>query len=146
MQSLEQTLLQVRQRLRNTPEDGFLVSYRPMAEPARTHVQAAIERMLSEIAAIAREFDLQASTKDVGSYVLAQMAVAWSDLVDTLSPKLKRYCPVDRSLSETLDPHIQVLIELAQEMGHAANGGPPEFTATQAGCELRDAEIAGREP
>jgi len=130
MRCLEQTLLQVRQRLHNPPEDGFLVCYRPMGERARTHVEAAIERMLAEIGVIAQEFDLQASVEDVGSYVLAQMAVAWSDLVDTLSPKLKRYGPVDPSLSETLDPHIRVLIELAQKMGQAANSEPLELTAT----------------
>jgi len=146
MRSLEQTLLEVRQRLHPPPEDGFLVSYRPIAEPARTHVEAAIERMLAEIAVIAREFDLQPSTEDVGSYVMAQMAVAWSDLVDMLSPKLKRYGPVDRSLSETLDPHVQVLIELAQEMGHAASGDPPELAATQTRWELPDGEANEEKP
>lgn len=126
MQHLERTLLEVRQRLHDTPEDGFLVCYRPMAERSQAHVEAVIERMSAEIVVIAQEFALHPSVEDIGSHIVGQMAVAWSDLNDTLSPKLERYGPVDPSLAETLDPHIRVLIELAQEMGQAASGNPPE--------------------
>ena len=140
MRCLERTLLQIRQSLRHPPEDGVLVFYRPMTKAARAHVEVEIERMLREVAVVAQEFDLHASVEDVGSYVVAQMATAWSALLDTLSLKLKRYGPVDPSLSQTLDPHIQVLIELAQEMGRAANAEPPEFTATQPRWELPDGD------
>jgi len=146
MRFLEQALLEIRERLCNAPKDGCLVSYRPMADPARARILAMIEPMLSEIAFIAREFDLQASTEDDGSYIRAQMAVAWSDLVDMLSPKLRRYGPVDEALSETLDPHIQLLIELAQETARATDVEPPELPATEAGWESWDEEIAWRKP
>jgi hypothetical protein len=55
------------------------------------------------------------------------MAVTWSDLNDTLSPQLVRYGTVDPSLSEPLDPHIRVLIELTQKMLRAASGHLPEL-------------------
>ena len=131
MWQLEQAVLQIRQRLHCPPEDGLLVQYRPMAEPASTQVDEAIERMLAEIHAIAEEFDLQATVEDVGSYVVAQTATAWADLVDMVSPRLKRHGPVAPSLRETLDPHIQALIELAREIGEAATGEPEGNTEEQ---------------
>jgi predicted ATPase len=67
MQCLERTLLEVQQKLRETPDDGHLVRYRGMATGARVHVEAAIDRMLAELAVIAREFGLHSSVEDLGS-------------------------------------------------------------------------------
>jgi hypothetical protein len=117
MQSLEQTLLQVRQRLRNMLEDGFLVSYRPIAEPARAHVEAGIERILAEIAVIGREFDVQTSTEDLGAYVIAQMAVAsapaiWGILMDGV-PAILLVCVLGAVLA------VALLLDYAIKSGFA---------------------------
>ncbi len=130
MQRLERVLCQIRERLQRRRGDGILLCHVSMTPQTQAHVEALMERMLVEIRAIAQEFDLAPSLEDVGAYIMAEMAGAWSDLHDTLSPKLRRYGPVDPSLRETLDPHIRVLIELAQEMGQAANSAPPELVGS----------------
>jgi hypothetical protein len=125
MRSLEQRLHQIRMRLHDGVEDGLLTQTRPMAKEASACIEAEIERMLAEIAVIAQEFELQGSVEDAGRRVSAEMSVAWADLHDTLSPKLKRYGAVDPSLGDTLDPHLRNLIDLAQEIGRVADGEPP---------------------
>jgi hypothetical protein len=77
--------------------------------------------MSTEVAAVVQEFELQPQDEEIGGRMRAEMAVAWSDLHEVLSKKLRRYGKVDPELSETLDPHVRRLIQLAMEVGLLAD-------------------------
>jgi hypothetical protein len=123
MTQLETALLKARQFLRHPPENGLLTYYKPVPEAVRSRLETLIDAMLAEIAIVVREFDLQPREEDIGRGIDAEMAVAWADLYDSLSPKLVRYGDVDPTLAATLDPHLEQLIALAQALGLAARTG-----------------------
>jgi len=123
MRHLEQALLRARQFIRHVPEDGLLTHYRPVAEEARPRLEVLIEQMLVEIAVVVKKFDLQPRVEDIGTDIYVEMAMAWSDLYDMFSHKLKRYGEVNPALKEALDPHIKQLILLARKTGEVAKEG-----------------------
>ena len=122
MRLLERTLSQIRQSLR-TPLAGRLTHYRPLSPATGAEVEALIDAMLVEIAAVAEQFNLQPEVEDVAQTIRAEMTAAWADLRDTQPTKLKGYGEVDPALSETLEPHISRLISLAEAFRQATQGG-----------------------
>ena len=123
MRQLETALLQARQFLRHPPENGLLTYYKPVPDAVRLRLEILIDAMLAEIEILVHDFDLQSREEDIGRWIDAEMAVAWADLYDTLSPKLKRYGEVNPILATTLDPHLKRLIELAQALSVVARTG-----------------------
>ncbi len=123
MRQLEMALLQAQQFLRHPPENGLLTYYKPVPDSVRSRLETLIEAILAEIASVAHDFDLQPREEDLGRWIDAEMAVAWADLYDTVSPKLNRYGDVDPALTTTLDPHLRRLIELAQVLSLLARTG-----------------------
>jgi hypothetical protein len=126
LRHLETTLLQIQQSLRHPPPNGLLTHYLPISEMQRLQLEKIIEAMLAEIAILVREFALQPRAESVGRWIDAEMAAAWVDLYESLSPKLNRYGDVAPALATTLDPHLRQLIGLAQALGTAARTEEPE--------------------
>ncbi len=120
MRHLERALRQARQRLRQPPEDHLLTRSRPFPASAGAEVEALIEPMLAEIALLKERFRLAPEVDDLGRDLEAEMAAAWADMTDTLSPKLVRYGAVDPALAETLDPSLRRLIAWSHELARAS--------------------------
>ena len=122
MRHLEHTLIQIRRLLR-LPLDGHLTPVRGLSPEVNLQADAALEAMLEEVAELAVAFDLEPETEDVGQLVRGEMTIAWADLNDTLSAKLRGYGPVDASLETTLDPHLRHLIALSDHLVQLVKGG-----------------------
>jgi hypothetical protein len=82
--------------------------------------------MSTEVAAVVQELELQPQDEEIGGRIRAEMAVAWSDLHEVLSKKLRRYGKVDPLLSTSLDPHLRRLIQLTMEVSLLAENAPNE--------------------
>lgn len=119
LRHLEQALRDVRQQMA-APQDGILFKRTGVPKSVRRKLEPLIGQMLAEIALLAERFDLENQVDDLGAVVRAEMAGAWEGLYDTLSPKLARYGDVDPALAETLDPHLQRLITLADRVIQAS--------------------------
>jgi hypothetical protein len=123
LRNLEQVLYRVGHRIRERPEEGLLTHYIPVPETVRRRFEALIEQMHEELAVLIRQFELQPKAVDSRSYINATMALTWSSLNEVLSSKLKRYGEVDPALSESLDPCLNRLIDLALQVAKVARGG-----------------------
>ena len=123
LRNLEQVLYRVGHRIRERPEEGLLTHYIPVPETVRRRFEALIEQMHEELAVLIRQFELQPKAVDSRSYINATMALTWSSLNEVLSSKLKRYGEVDPALSESLDPCLNRLIDLALQVAEVAREG-----------------------
>ncbi len=122
MRHLERTLFQIR-RLLFLPLDGRLTRHQSLSPEVSAQAEAVMGAMLAEIAEVAEAFDLQPEVEDVAQSILSEMTIAWADLNDTQSAKLKGYGAVDPSPGESLDPHIQQLITLSNRLVQLIRGG-----------------------
>lgn len=125
LQSLERDLLQTRWLMRQQPEDGTLVRYHPIPSIVRARIEKLVDRMLAEIAALTNQFGFEPKVEDIGGSVSAEMVIAWADLNDMRSSKLRGYGEVDPALTETLDPHIERLIQLSYALSLVAKSDSP---------------------
>jgi hypothetical protein len=123
LRNLEQVLYRVGHRIRERPEEGLLTHYIPVPETVRRRFEALIEQMHEELAVLIRQFELQPKAVDSRSYINATMALTWSSLNEVFSSKLKRYGEVDPALSESLDPCLNRLIDLALQVAEVAREG-----------------------
>jgi hypothetical protein len=123
LRNLEQVLYRVGHRIRERPEEDLLTHYIPVPETIRPRLEALTEQMHEELAVLIRQFELQPKAVDSRSYINATMALTWSSLNEVLSSKLKRYGEVDPALSESLDPCLNRLIDLALQVAKVARGG-----------------------
>ncbi|MCG6946718.1 MAG: hypothetical protein LJE87_15405 [Deltaproteobacteria bacterium] len=123
LRNLEQVLYRVGHRIRERPEEGLLTHHIPIPETVRRRFEALIKQMHEELAVLIRQFELQPKAVDSRSYVNATMALTWSSLNEVLSSKLKRYGEVDPALSESLDPCLNRLIDLALQVAEVAREG-----------------------
>ena len=123
LRNLEQVLSRVDHFIRERPEEGLLTHYIPVPETVRRRFEALIEQMHEELAVLIRQFELQPKAVYSRSYINATMALTWSSLNEVLSSKLKRYGEVDPALSESLDPCLNRLIDLALQVAEVAREG-----------------------
>ena len=123
LRNLEQVLFRVNHLIRERPEEGILTHYIPVPEPIRPRLEALAEQMRVEIALLAKQYELQPKAVDSRSHIKAKMALTWSGLNEVLSSKLKRYGEVDPALSESLDPCLNRLIDLALQIAEVVRGG-----------------------
>jgi hypothetical protein len=124
LRSVEVTLRMFEENLRMTAswldgaeENGIL--YRRKVALSKERRKAARQRInaaLDEIAVLARMLDLSPEEKDAIGLIRGRLAVSWANLIDSQSGKLNRYGDVDPRLEGILDPAIQRLVELAQEL------------------------------
>ena len=123
LRNLEQVLFRVSHFIREKPEEGLLTHYIPVPETIRPRLEVLIEQMHEEIALLVKQFELQPKAVDSRGCINAKMALTWSSLNEVLSSKLKRYGEVDPALSESLDPCLNRLIDLALRIAEVAKGG-----------------------
>lgn len=123
---LEATIRNVLRLIREPHSDGLLTRVRPFPVGDRARLEGLLETMFTEVAAVVQEFELQPQDEEIGGRIRAEMAVAWSDLHEVLSKKLRRYGKVDPLLSTSLDPHLRRLIQLTMEVSLLAENAPNE--------------------
>ena len=123
LRNLEQVLFRVDHCIGGRAEEGLLTHYIAVPETIRLRLASLTEQMREEIALLVKQFELQPKAVDSRSYINAKIALTWSGLNEVLSSKLKRYGEVDPELSESLDPCLNRLIDLALQIAEVARGG-----------------------
>lgn len=76
-------------------------------------MRKAIEAALAEIASTSELLSLEREEWEAGGLIRSEMSVAWANLLDTQSKKLRGYGDVHPQLAEVLDPHVLLLSNLA---------------------------------
>jgi hypothetical protein len=71
---------------------------------------------LDQIAILARTLDRPPEEKDTAGLIRGRLAVSWANLIDAQSGKLNRYGDVDPRAESILDPAIQRMVQLVQEL------------------------------
>ena len=100
-------------------ENGIL--YREtlsLSEPKRAGMRRMVETALAEIALTSRLFDLKSEQQDAGGLIRSEMSIAWANLLDTQSKKLRGYGDVHPQLEAVLDPHVLQLSNLANQLAN----------------------------
>jgi len=75
-----------------------------------------IDSSLEEIAELAGMLGFKMEVEDQAGAIRSQMSIAWADLIDSQSAKLKRFGEVDPEVAKDLDPHIQRLTKNALDL------------------------------
>jgi hypothetical protein len=79
---------------------------------ALKRLRALLDRQQAIIDELYQRFGLARESIDVAQTLIAEFSIAWTQLVDIHSQKLRRYGEVDPALVSTLDPAIDELTEL----------------------------------
>ena len=115
LQHLERSVRDLRVRMRQS-QPGILLTSSALPVEDRERLEPLLERILEEIGVLAARFELERREEDVRRLVQAEMSGAWEGLYDSLSGKLGRFGEVDPALAMTLDPHVQHLIALTDQV------------------------------
>ncbi|MCL4875150.1 MAG: hypothetical protein KJ064_00755 [Anaerolineae bacterium] len=125
--SLAITLRQVEKTLRGilndlaTEEQGILYQSRiTLPEDKRLQVKLRVEKALQQIAQLAERFELPRAVYDNTATLRGPLALLRSDLHDVHARKLNRYGDVNPILEAELDPPVDNLIEILQEITRLA--------------------------
>ena len=62
---------------------------------------------------MAEKLGLEPEVEDGTGLIRGQMSVAWANLIDSQTKKLKRYGEVHPEAAQEIDPHIQHLAQIA---------------------------------
>ena len=119
VRSFEICLRQALAWLDGKNENGIL--YREtltLSAPKRAEMRKTIETALAEIAATSELFALEREEWDASGLIRSEMSVAWANLLDTQSKKLRGYGDVHPQLAYVLDPHVLLLSNLAIYMAN----------------------------
>ena len=84
----------------------------------QAELRRMIETALVEIATISELLSLEREEWDAGGLIRSEMSVAWANLLDTQSKKLRGYGDVHPQLADILDPHVLLLSNLAINMAN----------------------------
>lgn len=99
------------------PLAGVLIQ---QTHPLRTETVTELREKMAEAEGLIRElqqqYGLAPTTENVHATILAQLSSAWEQLIDTRPDALKGYGMVDPALSQTLQPAIDRLIGLVEQM------------------------------
>ena len=83
-----------------------------LTEPQQQKMFVLIHQAREEMKRIAETFQFQPKIRKIQPKISGILTIMWNDLEDIKSSKLKGYGTVDPQLKETLDPHLDRLIEL----------------------------------
>ena len=78
----------------------------------REAARRMLTAMRDEIQVLTAEFDLEVEEQNGRRIAVALLAHSWEGLEDARVEKLRRYGAVDATLKDSLDPHIERLINL----------------------------------
>lgn len=119
LREFEASLRRALEWLDGKNENGIL--YREtlrLSAPQRTEMRQAIEAALAEIATTSELLGLESAEQDAAGLIRGEMSVAWANLLDTRSKKLRGYGDVHPQLAKVLDPHILTLSNLAMQLAN----------------------------
>jgi hypothetical protein len=117
LRMFEEDLRQMDTWLDERQADGILYSRQLHLTPrqraeARNHIAAA----LGEITVLAEKLGLEPEVEDAAGLIRGQMSVAWANLIDSQTKKLKRYGKVHPEVAKEIDPYMQRLAHIALEL------------------------------
>ena len=119
LRGFETSLRQALAVLNGKSENGILFheTFR-LPAPKQAEMRQAIETALSEIAGTRDLFDLESEERDAGGLIRSEMSVAWANLLDIQSKKLRGYGNINPKLVDILDPHVIQLSNLANNLAN----------------------------
>jgi hypothetical protein len=90
----------------------------------REAMRLEIASALEEIATLSRVLGLDREEEDARGLIRSEMSVAWANLLDTQSKKLRGYGDVDPQLADVLDPGIIHLSSIAIRLANLLDDAP----------------------
>ncbi len=87
-----------------------------LSDLQRARIRQTIEVALEEIDALCDLLRLNSEEQEAGSLIRSEMTIAWANLLDIQSKKLRRYGAVDPQVAEVLDPRVRNLSNLAIQL------------------------------
>lgn len=117
LRMFEENLRQAETWLNGQQVEGIL--YRQelhLTSAQRDSISKHITAALAEIDTLARELGLEPEIENPADLIRGQMSIAWANLVDSQSSKMKRYGDIHPEAAREVDPHIQRLAQAALEL------------------------------
>jgi hypothetical protein len=112
---LEETVRDLKRRVREPPENALLTRIVPIPVGDRSRLEGVLDGILEEVDIVVREFDLQARDEEIRGRIAGYMSQSWSAMHEVLSGRLNRFGEVDPRVGRKLDPHLRRLIRLTLE-------------------------------
>jgi hypothetical protein len=113
---LEEVIQTTERLLRNPPQNVFAQVNVYLSPGEREEIERRLGDMRALLADASVAFSLPASQVEDWQVIRAPLAQMWAALEDTTSAKLGRYGPIDPALPAELDPTIERLIALLEEI------------------------------
>ncbi len=120
LRHVEKTLRGILHDLVNEEEAILYRSVITLPEDKRPQVRQLVETALQQIAVLAQMFDLPPEVIDNTAMLRGPLAMLRSDLHDMHAQKLKGFGDVDPDLAQELDPVIDDLIALLNDITRIA--------------------------
>ncbi len=121
--SLEKRLRQAQVWLDGLEEQGTVYHRRlSISEEDRQHARQEIDHALQILAGLGAALGLPFQEEDVGSELRGEMTVSWANLLDSRARKLVRFGEVDPRLAGELDPYMEQLADIANELSAIFGG------------------------
>lgn len=115
--TVEQYLRTIEQMLGTDDYTGILCEWKnDMPLSQRDILAAKISEAMEQIRSVAEQFSLDKAGRQAHQHISAELSHCWLILQDIKAKKLKRYGEVDKDLENTLDPQIDILLELLRGM------------------------------
>lgn len=113
---LEQSLNEI-ERLLTGPNQGSTFITEVNLAPAAAHqIRAVCAEMRREIAALVKQFELPLHHWYDRQVIMAEMTSAWTNLEEVRPERLHRFGAVDPTLTQTLTPGLERLIQLIRDV------------------------------
>ena len=140
---LEERLRRI-ERVIDEDEEGIL--YRRHAEfstAQRRTMHELIDTMREQIRRAADEFHLQEEEQHPVREIVGTLSLTWESLEESRPRKLNAYGAVDPALNETLEPIMQMLIQLLFRLQAAAEGKDRALVKIESSIRVRDTDHGG---
>ena len=113
---LEKSLDEIEHLLRGNGHEGLLYQiHKTIPEGQCQSILKAISLIRVEMKMVKDNFHLEVAHEDMKSKMRGILGIAWENLEDAKSAKLHAYGKVDATLKDTLDPHIDKIIQLIMD-------------------------------
>jgi hypothetical protein len=114
LRRIEQVTWRVEEQLRREAEPPLVLTkvIDPFSAQQRTALLERLQLLREEIAHMARDYRLEASTADLRSVVMAEFGLLWCDLEELRPARLSDYGALSAVAAQALALRIQRLIDL----------------------------------
>lgn len=89
-----------------------------LSDRQQAEMRQDIAEALEQVAALSRELALESSEQDAAGLIRSEMSVAWANLLDVQSKKMRGYGAVHPSLAEKIDPPLARLAKIALKLAN----------------------------